>query len=243
MIMRAIVIDNADPDNLGRVKVNKFGAVVDRTAEVSPWVYPMQLVGGGVDSGAFLVPEVGSSVFVMQEDDLFETLVYVGAPVTTSSKPLEGNTNVKVLYKSNSGHTIVVNDEQGEEFVRITDRLGQVIEMSCKSVPKTKARGTNLSTDEEPEFTVENSLEQTSSISITDLGKNSIQLTTIGDVTSITVNSPAGNVNVNADKLSINGGKARVLTDAIIPFCRFTGEVFHGAPELELPSGEEEEEA
>jgi len=36
-----------------------------------------------------------------------------------------------VIFKSPKGHTILVEDKDGEEFLHIIDRAGQVIEMSC----------------------------------------------------------------------------------------------------------------
>jgi hypothetical protein len=41
----------------------------------------------------------------------------------------------KVWRKSFKGHTILVEDRDGEEFLQIIDRAGQVIEMSCPVTP------------------------------------------------------------------------------------------------------------
>jgi hypothetical protein len=45
----------------------------------------------------------------------------------------------KVLFKSETGHTIVVDDKDGEEFLRIIDRAGQIIEMLCPVKPESQA--------------------------------------------------------------------------------------------------------
>jgi len=45
----------------------------------------------------------------------------------------------KVLFKSETGHTIVVDDKDGEEFLKIIDRAGQIIEMLCPVKPESQA--------------------------------------------------------------------------------------------------------
>ncbi len=45
----------------------------------------------------------------------------------------------KVLLKTETGHTIVVDDKDGEEFLRIVDRAGQIIEMLCPVKPESQA--------------------------------------------------------------------------------------------------------
>jgi hypothetical protein len=44
----------------------------------------------------------------------------------------------KVLFKSETGHTIVVDDKDGEEFLKIIDRAGQIIEMLCPVKPESQ---------------------------------------------------------------------------------------------------------
>ena len=45
----------------------------------------------------------------------------------------------KVLLKTETGHTIVVDDKDGEEFLKIIDRAGQIIEMLCPVKPESQA--------------------------------------------------------------------------------------------------------
>lgn len=56
------VIDNADPDGLGRVRVRIPGLVEPASA----WAFPLGTVGGGSDRrGFFVVPEKGAEVGVL----------------------------------------------------------------------------------------------------------------------------------------------------------------------------------
>ncbi len=45
----------------------------------------------------------------------------------------------KVLLKTETGHTIAVDDKDGEEFLKIIDRAGQIIEMLCPVKPESQA--------------------------------------------------------------------------------------------------------
>lgn len=45
----------------------------------------------------------------------------------------------KVLFKSETGHTVMVDDKDGEEFFKIVDRAGQIIEMLCPVKPESQA--------------------------------------------------------------------------------------------------------
>ncbi|MCG8434349.1 MAG: phage baseplate assembly protein V [Gammaproteobacteria bacterium] len=54
-------------------------------------------------------------------------------PVDVFSDSVDGDNHPTrtVWAKSFRGHTILVEDREGQEFLRITDRAGQVIEMNC----------------------------------------------------------------------------------------------------------------
>lgn len=58
----AVVTDNADPLEIGRVKV-KVPAVLGEDVE-SGWALPCAAFGGGKDRGMLFVPEVGDTVWV-----------------------------------------------------------------------------------------------------------------------------------------------------------------------------------
>lgn len=55
----------------------------------------------------------------------------------------EGNGNVKVLYKSPKGTCISIDETDGAECFMITDRIGQVIKMSCPSMVSENKNGNN----------------------------------------------------------------------------------------------------
>lgn len=238
MIRKAIVVDNGDPLNLGRIRAVDDGDTSYTYRDRLPWIAPLTLAGGVTDSGSFIIPDVGAFVYLIRVDDLFNTEVYLGGGMTKETKPVEGTVDVKVIYKSITGHTIQVCDTQGLEKIQIIDRLGQKIEMCSPAASKTPPRGTAVTGD--GTFDSSHAEEQESSISITDLGGNKITLSTKGDVTDIIIHSPKGSVKVNTEKLVVNEGEAQVLDNFEIPYCRFTGQKFQGNMFVRVPSGEEE---
>lgn len=63
------VVDRADPEQLGRVRVKVPGLV----EPASGWAWPLGTVGAGADRGLFSVPDVGATVAVFfRQGDLQE---------------------------------------------------------------------------------------------------------------------------------------------------------------------------
>ena len=59
-----IVVDNADPLKLGRLKVRVLEAYGDQSADVLPWALPCFAYGGMPQMALYAVPEVGAGVWV-----------------------------------------------------------------------------------------------------------------------------------------------------------------------------------
>lgn len=145
-LMRGKVINNNDPFKIGRVQVriyclhgtNETG-IKDGNLE---WAFP-SFLSASYDSGSFIVPEVGSNVWILFEDNDENKMVYIGSFYGIGAKKTTdveiGNTigyrrdkrvNVreiphdvmdlddKILYKSAMGNTIGMNDRVGSIFVK-----------------------------------------------------------------------------------------------------------------------------
>lgn len=169
---RAFVGDNNDPERLGRCRL-EVPAVLGRGRENwSDWAAPCFPYGGNDDTGMFLIPEEGASVWAEFEGGQVQYPIWAGVWLAGSNpgeQPEESKRlcfeptcrdcedkvehardrhdhlehrkyhghppytcpRRRVLLKSETGHTIVVDDRDGEEFLKIIDRAGQILHMHC----------------------------------------------------------------------------------------------------------------
>ncbi len=145
----AIVMENTDPEGLGRVKVQfPWQRIV---GEVTPWI---RIVSPhtGVDKGFHFIPELGEEVLVGFEGGNAERPYMMGSLYNGSEKPdswkTDGN-DIKAI-RTRSGHTIEFDDTNGEEKINIYDNEGSIITFD------TKAKSLYITATENIEFTAKN---------------------------------------------------------------------------------------
>jgi uncharacterized protein involved in type VI secretion and phage assembly len=142
-----IVIDNKDPQSLGRVKV-KFPWLGDETeSEWAKVATPM----GGKERGAYFLPEKDDEVLVAFEQGDLDHPFVLGGLWSSEDKPpannADGKNNTrkirsrsgheivfeddgergqeKVVILTNAGHKLVLDDSTGAEKVELVDKTGQ----------------------------------------------------------------------------------------------------------------------
>lgn len=187
MFYRGIVVDNQDPLNLGRARIRIQALHGSKRGDTNfvetpnlPWANSAIFSGAGNDSGSFLIPNIGDTVFVTFENGSPQLPIYFGGvfymygdkdktisssninknkPYTYSDddkiKDIKHNTE-RVIYKSLKGATILVDDYDSEETVRIVDQSGQEVTMENFSESLDR-RGTDLGLSEKSKITVTNS--------------------------------------------------------------------------------------
>jgi len=180
---RAFVKDNNDPERLGRVRM-EVPAVLGVGEECwSDWGWPCFPYGGNEDSGMFLVPEEGASVWAEFEGGDPQFPIWSGVWLAGSNpgeQPKESSRTCaqadckdcedkadhqanpqdhaehkkyhahppyycprfKVLFKSETGHTILADDKDGKELLKLLDRSGQTIEFSAPVKPSKQSGNT-----------------------------------------------------------------------------------------------------
>lgn len=73
-IRDAIVIDNLDPDELGGIKVRVYPELMDVEDIFLPWAYPLSSFTS--ETGESFIPEIGSNIRVIIEDEYWQKLRY-----------------------------------------------------------------------------------------------------------------------------------------------------------------------
>jgi uncharacterized protein involved in type VI secretion and phage assembly len=123
-VLVGIVIDNQDPDGLGRVRL-KFPSLADD--EIGHWARVAVLMAGA-ERGTFFLPEVDDEVLVAFESGDVRRPYVLGGLWNGRDRPPETNADGKNnlrLIKSRSGHLIRLDDTAGAEKIEIVDRSGK----------------------------------------------------------------------------------------------------------------------
>ncbi len=140
-IVEAIVIDNVDPDKLGRVKV-KYPTLPEMPE--SPWARVAVPSGGahtgGVTRGWVSLPEIDDEVLVTFMHGDFNYPVVIGAVyngVDTPPYANEDEENNLRVFQSRSGHRVTFDDTDGAErveFILHNEEVRMIYDAAEKSL-------------------------------------------------------------------------------------------------------------
>lgn len=154
----AKVVDNKDPKNLGRVKIQFIWQQLEDhpQGKTSSWVRVQAPNAGSSESvekdrGFFFVPEVGDQVMVGYEyGDPNRPFVMGSLYHKNNTNGMADENNVKSI-RTRSGHTLEFNDdESGEWGITIKDRNGSTFHFD------TKGKNIQISAPETISFTAKN---------------------------------------------------------------------------------------
>ncbi len=135
---RGIVVDNADPEQLGRLKV-KVPSVLGNDI-VTGWATPCVPYGGEMNQGMLFIPEVDAGVWIEFEEGDLEFPIWVGTywskPGGESELPKPNDPDgaeqgsvqdppTRKIIKTLKGHTIQFEDNDGEEMVIIFEATNE----------------------------------------------------------------------------------------------------------------------
>ncbi len=134
-LQTAVVLDNNDPDRLGRIKVQFPWNDVDET----PWVRVLT-PHAGKDRGWFCLPEVGDEVLVGFEENCPDMPVVLGSLYNKENAPHaetgDDQNNIKI-FLTKSGNKILFDDTDGSEKISIVtkdEKSGMTIDASGPSI-------------------------------------------------------------------------------------------------------------
>ncbi|MGJ8737161.1 type VI secretion system Vgr family protein [Zobellia laminariae] len=122
---RGWVLDNTDPDGLGRIKVQFPWQKPMGTS--TPWI-KMTTPYSGSGKGFYFIPEKDEEVLVGFEGDNPEKPFVLSAGFNSSANSgfADADNNIKAI-KTRSGHLIELNDTDGGESITITDKNKNII--------------------------------------------------------------------------------------------------------------------
>lgn len=182
----AIVIDNADPDNIGRVKVRLPCLGASDEEGYATWARIATLMAGN-NRGTWFIPDVNDEVLISFEGGDPSRPYVIGCLWNGNDKPPESmdgirKNNRKVL-RSRSGVKITLDETDGQEQLILETPGGQRITM--KDGP--------------------------SSLEIIDSNGNSVKLETSGVTitTSAKVTINASTAEISAGMLTVNPGLSK----------------------------------
>jgi uncharacterized protein involved in type VI secretion and phage assembly len=127
----AIVVDNADPKNKGRVKVRFTWQDKPYTTNWIQVQTPDAGSSGAVpkNRGFFFIPEIGDQVLVgFLHADPSRPYVAGSLYHRDITKGAEPDNNVKTII-TRSGHTIKLDDSKGSEKIQVYDIKGNIVEI------------------------------------------------------------------------------------------------------------------
>lgn len=220
---RGVVVDNQDPEQLGRVRLmvpSVFGGVTDRepTADdlfVTDWAWPCVPCGGKAGQGFFFIPDVGAKVWVEFEEGNLDCPLWVGTfwakpsatEIPTEAQAMTDNKPEKRVLKTSSGHLIEFSDVEGEETVTIRHKDNALIHFDASgSITISNKSGTLIYMNaEEQELAIAD--ENGNNIR---LGDSNVTLTnksgSLVDIADQAVQVVAKNVMVRSETVSLGEG-------------------------------------
>jgi hypothetical protein len=178
---RAFVVDNADPEDRGRLRL-KVPSVLNEEV-ISGWALPCVPYGGAANQGFFFIPEVDAGVWVEFEGGNLDYPVWVGTywgkpgGESEAPKPNDGtgaeegsvqNPPTRKIIKSLKGHTIQLEDADDEEMILIT----MIVKDKPSNVIVLDSQGIKITDTNENVLTMSDK-----GVNITDMTGNIIEMT------------------------------------------------------------------
>ena len=208
---RGFVVDNQDPEQLGRLKLTVPSLLGNEV--VTGWASPCIPYGGDANQGFLFIPEVGAGVWVEFEEGDMQNPIWVGGfwskPDGESELPKPNDPDgteqdsvqdpiTRKIIKTRKGHTIQLEDADGEELVTIVEATnGNVIKMDQDGITITDGANSN------------NILMDSAGISVEDKNGNTI----IMDSSSVTINASAINIGDSASEPLVLGNQLKMAIE------------------------------
>jgi type VI secretion system secreted protein VgrG len=123
-VQPAVIVDNDDPDGLGRVKAQFYW---QKSTESTPWIRVANTMAGngtGIIHGFYFTPEIDDEVMIGFEDNNPDKPFVMGSVYHKKVAPSEwkdNNNNFKVI-RTRNGNEIHLSDKDGKEEIKILNK-------------------------------------------------------------------------------------------------------------------------
>lgn len=133
---RGVVVDNKDPDQLGRLRLKVPSVLGTSDEAVTDWAWPCVPWGGAADQGFFFVPDVGAKVWVEFEEGNLDLPIWVGTfwskpgdatEIPAEARDMPENEPRRRVLKTTSGHVFELSDVAGAEAVVLRHKDGATV--------------------------------------------------------------------------------------------------------------------
>ncbi len=164
---RGLVVDNDDPEQLGRLKVRVLSLLGDEV--VTGWAMPCLPYGGAASQGALWIPTVDSGVWIEFEEGDLEFPIWVGTfwskpggttelPTPNAADGTAQNTAqsppTRKIFKTAKGHTLQFEDQDDEELVLIYEATnGHLITLNKEGIVIVDGTGNRIAMSQDA-FTI-----------------------------------------------------------------------------------------
>jgi uncharacterized protein involved in type VI secretion and phage assembly len=127
-VYRAKVVDNKDPDFLGRIKVSC--PYMNRGADLPQWVVPMPSFAGA-DHGIIFVPEIGEGVWIKFERGDKDYPMYTAQWWGTGEMPADFKKNPPTArgIRTKAKHQLLFDDDPAKLKVELRTSKGHIIQV------------------------------------------------------------------------------------------------------------------
>jgi len=145
---KGIVVDNNDPEKMGRVRVQVFGVFDDIPVNHLPWATPEEKYMGST-MGSFIVPPNGAVVKVYFENNEIYNPVYTCRVTDKNSlnfvsNPGEDYPDTKVFFENDNGEFFKTNTRTGQTVYRHSSGVIIMIDGKGNTTISTKASGSSM---------------------------------------------------------------------------------------------------
>jgi hypothetical protein len=201
---RGLVVDNLDPDKRGRLKLRVPSVLGEAT---TAWALPCFPYGGAADLGFIAVPPTGAMVAVEFLEGDLSSPIWTGSFWRSADEvPAEvaGDGASTKLLKTDSGHVLSFEDQEGEEAITLTSAKGAVMTLDPDGgITLTDSNGATVAVDA-----------AAGEVKVADVNGNTIVLSSSGiaaaDANGNEITTVAGGITVKGSTIRIEGQQVSI---------------------------------